>query len=137
MTPRSWVPNVPISTERDIGEMGYSQSTPQQVLIYIAETCIPYIAILDLSLVHPRLSFRALPDPLSGIEPEVVLCLCHLNPSRGISFILITIIINYRKILLFSIIFTSLNCSNNIHVLEDIHQSSYLLNYEFIIIQGL
>ena len=70
MTPRSWVPNVPISTERDIDEMGYSQSAPQQVLIYTAETCILYIAILDLSLEHPRLSFRELPDPLSGVEPE-------------------------------------------------------------------
>lgn len=49
--------------EGDIGEMGHSQSTPQQVLIYTAETCIPYIAILDLSLEHPRLSFRVLPDP--------------------------------------------------------------------------
>lgn len=50
-------------SEGDIGEVGYSQSTPQQVLIYTAETCIPYIAILDLSLGHPRLSFRELPDP--------------------------------------------------------------------------
>lgn len=50
--------------EGDIGEVGHSQSTPQQVLIYTAETCILYIAILDLSLGHPRLSFRVPPDPL-------------------------------------------------------------------------
>ena len=79
--------------EGDIGEVGYSQSTPQQVLIYTAETCIPYIAILDLSLEHPRLIFRELPDPLSGIEPEAVLRLCPPNPSRGILVILTIIII--------------------------------------------